>query len=150
MAHEYVAAAVKVPASDLALHEWEGRTSKAHRTDADRVRTALLAHLKDDQIEPPSKQRMQRIVGSALDQSEKVLTLRISSRISDDVIQRSARRSTGWCPALGPDSAVYQGAGWTAALVIVVGVDSAAIRSVGRAGSRSWLPAAPSGPPCRP
>ncbi|MBB5781862.1 Tn3 family transposase [Nonomuraea jabiensis] len=126
---EYVAAAVKVPASDLALYEWDGRTSKAHRTDirdftgfrecgvddadkaaewlarnvckserrADRVRTALLAHLKDEQIEPPSKQRMQRIVGSALDQSEKALTLRISSRISDDVIQRMfaliARRS---------------------------------------------------------
>ncbi|MFF5210517.1 DUF4158 domain-containing protein [Streptosporangium sp. NPDC000396] len=126
---EYVAAAVKVPASDLALYEWDGRTSKAHRTgiraftgfrecgveDAekaaewlagnvckserrtDRVRQALLAHLKDERIEPPSKQRLQRIVGSALEQSEKALTLRISSRISDEVIERMfaliARRS---------------------------------------------------------
>jgi hypothetical protein len=30
---EYVAAAVKVPALDLAFYEWDGRTSKAHRTD---------------------------------------------------------------------------------------------------------------------
>ncbi|MFI7641665.1 DUF4158 domain-containing protein [Nonomuraea sp. NPDC049400] len=30
---EYVAAAVKVPASDLALYEWDGRTSKAHRAE---------------------------------------------------------------------------------------------------------------------
>ncbi|MEV4371878.1 hypothetical protein AB0J71_32740 [Nonomuraea sp. NPDC049637] len=55
---------------------------------ADRVRAALLAHLKDERIEPPAKQRLQRIVGSALDQSEKALTLRVWSRVSDDVAER--------------------------------------------------------------
>ncbi len=117
---EYVAAAVKVPALDLASHEWDGRTSKAHRTDirdytgfrecgvddaekaaewlagevcqaerrADRVRAALLDHLREERIEPPSKMRLLRIVGSGLDQAEKTLTLRISSRIEGEVIER--------------------------------------------------------------
>ncbi len=60
--------------------EWlAGNVCKSERR-ADRVWQALLARLKDERIEPPSKQRLQRIVGSALDQSEKALTLRISSR----------------------------------------------------------------------
>ncbi|GGP14420.1 DUF4158 domain-containing protein [Nonomuraea glycinis] len=117
---DYVARAVKVPASDLAFYEWDGRTSKDHRTDirkftgfrdcgvedaekgaewlagnvckaerrSDRVRVALLNHLKEEQIEPPSKLRLQRIIGSALEQAEKTLTLRIASRIETEVVER--------------------------------------------------------------
>ncbi|MFI6505443.1 DUF4158 domain-containing protein [Nonomuraea typhae] len=117
---DYVARAVKVPASDLAFYEWDGRTSKDHRTDIrkftgfrdcavedadkaaewlagnvckaerrpDRVRVALLNHLKEEQIEPPSKLRIQRIIGSALEQAEKTLTLRIASRIETEVVER--------------------------------------------------------------
>ncbi|MGN9788628.1 Tn3 family transposase [Nonomuraea sp. ZG12] len=117
---DYVARAVKVPASDLAFYEWDGRTSKDHRTDIrtftgfrdcgvddaekaakwladdvckaerrpDRVRVALLNHLREEQIEPPSKLRLQRIIGSALEQAEKTLTLRIASRIETDVVER--------------------------------------------------------------
>ncbi|MCW2918740.1 MAG: transposase Tn3 family protein [Actinomycetia bacterium] len=84
----YVARLVDVPASDLGLHEWDGRTIKAHRADirkffgfrecsvpdaekaaawlatnvcekerqVDRVRQALLAHLKEEDIEPPTRE----------------------------------------------------------------------------------------------
>lgn len=117
---EYVARAVKVPALDLAFYEWDGRTSKAHRTDireftgfrecgvadaekaaewlaehvclaerrSDRVRAALLAYLKGEQIEPPARTRLQRIIGSGLEQAEKTLTLRISSRIPGETVER--------------------------------------------------------------
>ena len=110
---EFVAKAVKVPALDLALYAWEGRTFEYHRSqirtftgfrectlaDADkatewlaghvcqserrsnRVRSALLAHLNDEGIEPPAKTRLLRIIGSALQQAEDTLTLRISSQV---------------------------------------------------------------------
>nr|WP_231509676.1 Tn3 family transposase [Streptosporangium roseum] len=106
---DYVARAVQVPASALVFYEWDGRTSKDHRTDIrtftgfrecgvddaekaaewlagnvckaerrpDRVRVALLNHLKEEQIEPPSKLRLLRIIGSGLEQAEKTLTLRV-------------------------------------------------------------------------
>ena len=126
---EFVARAVKVPAIDLAFYEWDGRTSKYHRTQirkftgfrecsvadadkatewlaghvcqserrSDRVRAALLAHLKDEQIEPPAKSRLLRIIGSALQQAEDALTLRISSRVPAEAIEAMltliARRS---------------------------------------------------------
>jgi hypothetical protein len=54
---------------------------------AGRVRVALLAHLREEQIEPPSKTRLLRIIGSGLEQAEKTLTLRISSRIDDEVMR---------------------------------------------------------------
>ncbi|MFB4284966.1 hypothetical protein ACBJ59_57545 [Nonomuraea sp. MTCD27] len=49
---------------------------------------ALLNHLKEEQIEPPSKLRLQRIIGSALEQAEKTLTLRIASRLETEVVER--------------------------------------------------------------
>src|SRR6266851_5066936 len=110
---EFVAKAVKVPALELALYAWEGRTFEYHRSQirtftgfrectladadkatewlaghvcqserrSDRVRSALLAHLNDEGIEPPAKTRLLRIIGSALQQAEDTLTLRISSRV---------------------------------------------------------------------
>lgn len=110
---EFVARAVKVPALDLALYRWEGRTFEYHRSQirtftgfrectvadgdkatewlagnvcpserrADRVRSALLAHLKDERIEPPATTRLARIIGSALQQAEDTLTLRVSARV---------------------------------------------------------------------
>ncbi|MET8006580.1 Tn3 family transposase [Nonomuraea glycinis] len=68
--------------------EWlAGNVCKAERRP-DRVRVALLNHLKEEQIEPPSKLRLLRIIGSGLDQAEKTLTLRIASRIPAEVVQR--------------------------------------------------------------
>src|SRR6266851_7770201 len=126
---EFVAKAVKVPAPDLALYAWEGRTFEYHRSQiraftgfrectladadkatewlaghvcqserrSDRVRAALLAHLKDEGIEPPAKTRLLRIIGSALQQAEDALTLRISSRVPAEAIEAMltliARRS---------------------------------------------------------
>ena len=54
----------------------------------DRVRAALLAYLKKEQIEQPSRMRLLRIIGSGLEQAEKTLTLRISSWIPDEAIER--------------------------------------------------------------
>ncbi|WP_171075339.1 DUF4158 domain-containing protein [Nonomuraea basaltis] len=139
---DYVARAVKVPALDLAFYEWDGRTSKDHRTDIrkftgfrecgvddaeksaewladnvckaerrpDRVRVALLNHLKEEQIEPPSQLRLLRIIGSGLEQAEKTLTLRVSSRIGVEVVERMltliARRAGGSGDDDGDDDAV--------------------------------------------
>jgi hypothetical protein len=109
----YVARQVKVPASDLGLYEWPGRTFEYHRaqirtfpgfrecTVADagkltawlaehachrerhpeRVREELLGHCRDELIEPPSANRIGRIISSALHQADTALTLRISARI---------------------------------------------------------------------
>ncbi|MFG1703473.1 DUF4158 domain-containing protein [Nonomuraea sp. M3C6] len=116
----YVARLVDVPASELGLYEWDGRTIKAHRADirkyfgfrdcsvadaekaaqwlavnvcekerqVDRVREQLLAHLKDEQIEPPTRDRLRRIIGSGLRQAEQALTARICSRIPPEAVAR--------------------------------------------------------------
>lgn len=116
----YVARLVDVPASDLALYGWDGRTIKAHRADirkffgfrecsvldaekaaawlainvcekerqVDRVRQELLAHLKDEGIEPPTRERVRRIIGSALRQAEQTQTARIAGRIPADAVAR--------------------------------------------------------------
>ena len=104
----YVARQVKVPASDLGLYEWSGRTFEYHRaqirtffglrecTVADagklehachrerhpeRVREELLGHCRDELIEPPSANRIGRIISSALHQADTALALRISASI---------------------------------------------------------------------
>jgi hypothetical protein len=48
---------------------------------AGQVREELLAHLKGEQIEPPARDRVRRILGTALRQAEQALTARIASRI---------------------------------------------------------------------
>ncbi|MEU7901136.1 DUF4158 domain-containing protein [Nonomuraea sp. NPDC049152] len=54
----------------------------------DRVRAELLAHLRDERIEPPARDRIRRIIGSALRQAEQTQTARISSRIPAEAIPR--------------------------------------------------------------
>ena len=102
-----------MPASDLGLYEWSGRTFEYHcaqiRTffgfrectvaDAgkltawlaehachrerhpERVREELLGHCRDELIEPPSANRIGRIISSALHQADTALALRISASI---------------------------------------------------------------------
>jgi hypothetical protein len=116
----YVARLVDVPASELGLYEWDGRTIKAHRTDirryfgfrecsvadadkaadwlavrvcekerqVDRVRAELLAHLREERIEPPTRDRVRRIIGTALRQAEQTQTARIVGRVPAESIQR--------------------------------------------------------------
>ncbi|MGH3183467.1 MAG: Tn3 family transposase, partial [Streptosporangiaceae bacterium] len=68
--------------------EWlAGKVCQSERR-ADRVRAAVLAHLKDEQIEPPARLRLLRIIGSGLEQAGKTLTLKISSRLQDVVAGR--------------------------------------------------------------
>ena len=116
----YVARLVDVPASELGLYEWDGRTIKAHRADirkffgfrecsvpdaekaaqwlainvcekerqVDRVRQELLAYLKEEGIEPPTRDRVRRIIGTALRQAEQTLTMRITDRIPAESVAR--------------------------------------------------------------
>lgn len=82
---------VGVAAADLGLYEWGGPTSKEHRKEirdykaaswlatnvcdkerqVDRVREALLAHLREEKLEQPAADRIRRIIGSAISQAEK-------------------------------------------------------------------------------
>ena len=116
----YVARLVDVPASELGLYEWDGRTIKAHRADirkyfgfrecsvadadkaadwlavkvcekerqVDRVRAELLAYLRQERIEPPTRDRIRRIIGTALRQAEQTQTARICGRIPAEAIAR--------------------------------------------------------------
>ena len=142
----WVASQVKVPASDLGLFDWEGRTAERARKTvrtflgfrecsvadaeklirwladevcsrerhAQRVREALLARLREEQIEQPSRIRLGRMIGSALRQSEETLTAKVSSRLHDEVTARmwsmiaAAGDDPGVRPGEGPDG--WQGA----------------------------------------
>ena len=142
----WVASQVKVPASDLGLFDWEGRTAERARKTvrtflgfrecsvadaekltrwladevcsrerhAQRVREALLARLREEQIEQPSRIRLGRMIGSALRQSEETLTAKVSSRLHDEVTARmwsmiaAAGDDPGVPPGEGPDG--WQGA----------------------------------------
>ncbi|GAA2636548.1 DUF4158 domain-containing protein [Actinomadura fulvescens] len=116
----FVAGLVGVPASELRLYEWDGRTIKAHRKDirkyfgfrecsladsdkaahwlavkvcdkerqVDRVRAELLAHLREERVEPPARDRIRRIIGTALRQAEQIQTARIAGRIPSEAIGR--------------------------------------------------------------
>ncbi|MFC4590149.1 DUF4158 domain-containing protein [Sphaerisporangium corydalis] len=112
----YVARLVDVPSSELGLYEWDGRTIKAHRGDVrryfgfrecsladadwlavkvcgkerqvDRVRAELLAYLREERIEPPARDRIRRIIGTALRQAEQSQTAHISSRLPAEAIPR--------------------------------------------------------------
>lgn len=59
----------------------------------DRVRAELLDHCRAERIEPPTKGRIDRIVGSALRQAEEVLCLRITARLDQEV---TGRVLVGW------------------------------------------------------
>jgi Domain of unknown function (DUF4158) len=67
--------------------EWLATNVCQSERRSDRVRVALLAHLKDELIEPPAKTRLLRVIGSALQQAQDTLTLRISSRVAAEAIE---------------------------------------------------------------
>lgn len=46
----------------------------------------MLAHLRAERIEPPAPTRIGRVIGSALQQTEQTLTLRLSGRIPDAAV----------------------------------------------------------------
>ncbi len=54
----------------------------------DRVREELLAHLRREQVEPPSRDRVRRVIGAALRQAEQALTMRIASRVPAEAVGR--------------------------------------------------------------
>ena len=57
---------------------------------AERVRERLLAYLRAERIEPPTPGQVGRIIGAALRQAERTLTLRVSSCIPDAAVARPA------------------------------------------------------------
>jgi hypothetical protein len=154
----YVARLVDVPAAELGLYEWDGRTIKDHRKDirkyfgfrecsltdsdkaaawlaaevcekerqVDRVRAELLAHLREERIEPPARDRIRRIIGTALRQAEQTHTSRISSRIPAAAIPRLlALIAKSADPGDEPEDQVEDGALFGAAQA--VGVDAFAV-----------------------
>ncbi|MGV9838044.1 Tn3 family transposase [Nocardia niigatensis] len=68
--------------------EWLAGNVCEKERQLDRVREQLLRHLKDERIEPPTRDRVRRIIGTALRQSEQTHTARISDRIPADVVGR--------------------------------------------------------------
>jgi hypothetical protein len=55
---------------------------------AERVRERLLAYLRAERIEPPTPGQVGRVIGAALRQAERTLTLRLSSCIPDAAVAR--------------------------------------------------------------
>ncbi len=68
--------------------EWLAANVCEKERQADRVREELLAHLKGEGIEPPARDRVRRIIGTALRQAEQALTARIPSRIPAEAVAR--------------------------------------------------------------
>ncbi|WP_433327360.1 DUF4158 domain-containing protein [Spirillospora sp. CA-294931] len=54
----------------------------------DRVRAELLAHLREERIEPPTRDRVRRIIGTAPRRAEQTQTARIAGRIPAESIPR--------------------------------------------------------------
>jgi hypothetical protein len=117
----WVARQVKVPASDIGLFDWEGRTAErlhsvirkftgfreftvadaekltawlaeevcSRERQAPRVRQALLARMREERIEQPkSRDRISRVIGSALRRSEEALTARVAGRLDGEAETR--------------------------------------------------------------
>jgi hypothetical protein len=61
--------------------EWLAVSVCEKERQAGQVREELLAHLKGDRIEPPARDWVRRIIGTALRQAEQALTARIASRV---------------------------------------------------------------------
>lgn len=117
---DYVARQVKVPASELGLYGWTGRTIEYHRaqirdhlgfrvcgvsdgekvtqwlaanvTNAERhperVRQELLRRCRQERIEPPTADRVSRMVRSALHIAEENWFAVIASRVDEQVQAR--------------------------------------------------------------
>ncbi|TKK84234.1 hypothetical protein FDA94_30385 [Herbidospora galbida] len=52
------------------------------------MREELLAHLREEKIEPPARDRIKRIIGSAISQAEKAQTVLIASRVPPEAVAR--------------------------------------------------------------
>ena len=141
----WVARQVKVPASDIGLFDWEGRTAErlhsmirkftgfreftvadaekltawlaeevcSRERQAPRVRQALLARMREERIEQPkSKDRIGRVIGSALRRSEEALTARVAGRLDGEARTRMWALIAGADDDPGdPDGAESSGAG---------------------------------------
>jgi hypothetical protein len=68
--------------------EWLAANVCEKERQAGQVREELLAHLKGEQIEPPARDRVRRIIGTALRQAEQALTARIASRVPAEAAAR--------------------------------------------------------------
>jgi Domain of unknown function (DUF4158) len=68
--------------------EWLAANVCEKERQPDRVREELLAYLKREQVEPPARDRIRRVVGTALRHAEQALTTRIVSRVSADAAAR--------------------------------------------------------------
>ncbi|MEV5712229.1 DUF4158 domain-containing protein, partial [Actinoallomurus sp. NPDC052274] len=70
------------------LTDWLAEHVCSRERRPDRVREALLKHMRHERIEQPAKIRLARMIGSALRKSEDTLTAKISSRIPGEVTAR--------------------------------------------------------------
>ena len=68
--------------------EWLAANVCEKERQADQVRVELLAHLKRERIEPPARDRVRRLIGTALRQAEQALTARIASRVPTEAAGR--------------------------------------------------------------
>ena len=68
--------------------EWLAANVCEKERQVDRVRHELLAHLKGEQIEPPARDRVRRIIGTGLRHAEQALTVRIASLVPAEAAAR--------------------------------------------------------------
>jgi TnpA family transposase len=68
--------------------EWLAANVCEKERQADRVREELLAYLKREQVEPPARDRIRRVIGTALRQAEQALITRIASRVPAEAAAR--------------------------------------------------------------
>ena len=68
--------------------EWLAANVCEKERQADRVREELLAYLKREQVEPPARDRVRRVIGTALAQAEQALTTRTASRVPAEAAAR--------------------------------------------------------------
>ena len=70
------------------LTAWLADDVCSRERQAQRVREALLARMREERIEQPTRIRLGRMIGSALRQSEEALTGKVGSRLDDQVTAR--------------------------------------------------------------
>lgn len=68
--------------------EWLAANVCGKERQPDRVREELLAYLRREQVEPPARDLVRRVVGTALRQAEQALTMRIVGRVQAEAAGR--------------------------------------------------------------
>jgi hypothetical protein len=68
--------------------EWLAANACEKERQPDRVREELLAYLKREQVEPPTRDRIRRVIGTAMRRAEQALTTRIASRVLAEAAAR--------------------------------------------------------------